>query len=170
MRDRLHPLAHVVLAVFLLHPTAAQQPRRYLYVAVPGTESEAEYRGQPGILVFDVDDGHKFIRRIPTWPSAPDGQIESVRGIAADAKSGRLYVSTVKRLAAIDLMPAEFIWDKSYDGACCARFAVAPDGETIYAPAFGKPRWYVVRAANGDLVTTVGVMGWPRQTIYAHDG
>ena len=161
----------VPLFLFLLFGSVAAQPlRRYLYVAVPGVENEVEYRGDPGILVFDIDNGHKFSRRIPTWPAARDGQIESVRGLAADVRRRRLYVSTVKRLAAIDLATEKIVWEKDYGGNCCDRFAVSPDGATIYAPAFGKPKWYVVRASNGDLITTINVVGWPRQTIYSPDG
>jgi len=48
--------------------------------------------------------------------------------------------------------------------------AVSPDGQTIYAPAFGKAKWYVVHAANGELRAAIGVTGWPRETMYSRDG
>jgi DNA-binding beta-propeller fold protein YncE len=48
--------------------------------------------------------------------------------------------------------------------------AVSPDGQTIYAPAFGRAKWYVVDAATGELRTTIAVTGWPRETMYARDG
>jgi hypothetical protein len=159
-----------LLSIAILRPAEAQQVRRYLYVAVPGAENDVEYRSAPGFLVFDIDAGHAFVRRIPLWAAAADGQIETVRGVAADVKSRRLYVTTVKRIAAIDLITEKVVWEKSYDGHCCDRFAVSPDGTTIYAPAFGSPKWYVIQAANGDLITTVSIAGWPRQTIYARDG
>jgi len=159
-----------LLSIAIVRPSSAQQLRRYLYVAVPGAENDVEYRSAPGILVFDIDDEHKFVRRIPLWPASADGQVETVRGIAADVKSRRLYVTTVKRIAAIDLTTEKIAWEKTYDGHCCDRLAVSPDGTTIYAPAFGSPKWYVIRAATGDLVTTVSIAGWPRQTIYARDG
>jgi YVTN family beta-propeller protein len=162
-------LVVVLFALATICTTQGQELRRYLYVAVPGADNEAEYRSAPGILVFDIDNHHQFVRRIPTWP-ASNGDVETMRGIAADVKSRRLYVSTVKRLAAIDLLTEKIVWEKSYEGHCCDRFAVSPDGATIYAPAFGSPKWYVVRAATGELITTVNVAGWPRQTIYAKDG
>ena len=37
-----------------------------LYVANPGTRNYVEYGGV-GISVFDIDNGYKFVRRIPTW-------------------------------------------------------------------------------------------------------
>jgi len=125
----------------------------------------------PGqILVFDIDAGHRLIRKIPTFNTPADGSVELVRGIALDAAARRLYLSTVQRLAAIDLASEKIIWEKTYDGHCCDRFALSPDGSTIFAPAFGKPRWNVVRARDGELQTTIDIAGWPRQTIYSRDG
>ena len=150
-------------------PTAAQQTRRFLYVAVPGAENENEYRGV-GILVYDIDNGHKFVKRIPTWPETPGQRPEAVRGIAASARTRRLFVSTVKRLAAFDLVTEKIVWEKTYDGTCCDRLALSPDGATIYAPAFGAPKWYVIDAASGALLETIATIGWPRQAMFSPDG
>lgn len=159
----------LVLAIAVAGLTAAQQTRRLLYVAVPGAGNEAEYRGV-GILVYDIDNGHTFVKRIPTFPVVAGQEPEFVRGVAASASARRLYVSTVKRLAAFDLVTEKIVWEKTYDGRCCDRLALSPDGNTIYAPAFGAPKWYVVDAVNGALLTSIDVMGWPRQAIFAPDG
>ena len=159
----------LLLAVAFISGPAAQQTRKFLYVAVPGAGNESEYRGV-GILVFDIDNGHRFIKRIATWPAEPGKQPELVRGIAADARTRRLYVSTVKRLAAFDLVTEKIVWEKTYDGRCCDRISVSPDGTTIYAPAFGAPKWHIVDAATGTILSTIDVMGWPRQAIFARDG
>ena len=167
---RVRPVFAVVLMMLaLVVTTAAQQTRRYLYVAVPGAGSEIEYRGV-GILVYDIDNGHTFVKRIPTWPVVKGQQPEQVRGIAANAKTKRLFISTVKRLAAFDLVTEEIVWEKTYDGTCCDRLALSPDGSTIYAPAFGAPKWYVIDASNGVRLATIDTMGWPRQAIFAPDG
>lgn len=159
----------LLVALAVLIPARAQQAGRFLYVATPGAGNEHEYAGT-GVLVFDIDNAHRFVKRIPTW-TAPAGQAaELVRGIAANAQSRRLFVSTVKRLAAFDLTTEKIVWENSYDGFCCDRFALSPDGTTIYAPAFGAPKWYVIRAASGELVTTIPVAGWPRQTAFSRDG
>lgn len=147
----------------------AQQIRRLLYVGVPGAGNENEYRGV-GILVFDIDNGHKFLKRIPTWTPPSGQQPEQVRGIAASASTRRLFVSTVKRLAAFDLLSEKLVWQKSFDGDCCDRLGLSPDGATIYAPAFGAPKWYVVNAEDGALLATIPVIGWPRQAIFSPDG
>ena len=158
------------LAVLLVSgPLAAQPARRLLFVVVPGSTSQVEYQGV-GILVFDIDAGHKFLKRIPTWPVPAGQQPENVRGVAANARTGRLYVGTVKRLAAFDLANGKIVWEKTYDGRCCDRIALSPDGATIYAPSFGTPKWYVIDAERGDLVTTISVPGYPRQTLFSRDG
>src|SRR5687767_15803839 len=82
----------LLLATAIAGPSAAQQTRRFLYVAVPGAGNEVEYRGV-GILVYDIDKGHAFVKRIPTWSVAAGQEPEYVRGIAASASSRRLYVS-----------------------------------------------------------------------------
>src|SRR5665213_738346 len=92
-------------------PAAADQ--HYLYVASPGTRNYVEYGGV-GILVFDIDHGYKFVRRIPTW-KAPEGkEPENVKGIAASAKTGRVYVTSLNRMMALDAVTGKIFWDKTY--------------------------------------------------------
>jgi DNA-binding beta-propeller fold protein YncE len=73
-------------------------------------------------------------------------------------------------MAALDLKTGGVIWEKSYEDHCCDRMALSPDDRTIYAPAFGSPKWYVIDASTGQLRATVGVVGWPRDTRFAPDG
>jgi DNA-binding beta-propeller fold protein YncE len=152
------------------NPATAPQPpeQRLLYVALPDSDAEVDRAIQ--ILVFDIANSHTLVRRIALWPAPLADEAETVRGIAAHTPSRRVYVSTTKRLAAIDLGTDRIVWEKSYDGHCCERMAISPDGETIYAPAFGSPRWFVVHAATGELRASIGVTGWPRTTIYSRDG
>jgi DNA-binding beta-propeller fold protein YncE len=147
---------------------SAQPDQRYLYVALPGADEAGRDRSVR-ILVFDVAHQHRFVRRIQLWPARGD-EGEVVRGAAADARRGRLYLSTSKRLTAVDLKTDKVVWEKSYEDHCCDRFAVSPDGKTIYAPAIGRAKWFVVDAVTGNLRTTVAVTGWPRNTMFSHDG
>src|SRR5207248_2193585 len=133
----------------------------------PGVDDDTLHRGI-SIAVFDADHGHTFVKRIPVWP--PGDTPETVRGIAASPISARLYISTTRRLAAIDLATGKIVWENDYGGHCCERMAVSPDGRTIYAPAFGDPVWHVIDAATGASVSTIRVVGWPRSTVYARDG
>ena len=143
--------------------------QRYLYVALPGSD-DADPDRSVRILVFDIANAHRFVRRIPLWPASRGDDAEAVRGTVASARTGRFYVSTTKRLAAIDLSTDKVVWEQSYEGHCCERAAVSPDGQTIYAPAFGSAKWYVVHAPTGELRSTISVTGWPRETKYSRDG
>ena len=147
----------------------AQQEQRYLYVALPGSD-DAEADRSVRILVFDITQAHRLVRRIPLWPAARGDDAEAVRGMAASVRAGRLYISTTRRLAAIDLKTDTIVWERSYDGHGCDRIAVSPDGQTIHAPAFGRAKWYVIQASTGELRAAIDVTGWPRETIYSRDG
>jgi hypothetical protein len=169
---RMATLQYLFMAVLVLRGAArvpAQQEQHYLYVALPGSDDRDPDRSVR-ILVFDIANAHRFVKRIPLWPSGGGESAEAVRGTAASARTGRLYISTTRRLAAIDLKTDRIVWERSYEGHCCDRMAVSPDGLTIYAPAFGNARWYVIDASNGELRAAIGVTGWPRETIYSRDG
>jgi DNA-binding beta-propeller fold protein YncE len=166
-----HGLIAVLIPIDLIGPTRLplEQEQRYLYVALPGSDN-ADADRSVRILVFDITHAHHFVRRVALWPAARGDDAEVVRGAAASARTGRFYISTTRRVAAIDLRTDKIVWERSYEGHCCDRLAVSPDGQTIYAPAFGSPKWYVIGAATGELRATIGAMGWPRDTIYSGDG
>ena len=88
---------------------------RFLYVAEPGIRNYVEYGGI-GVLVYDMDHGHRFVRRIPTF-AVPAGEApENVKGVAASAKTRRVYVTTHKRLACFDLETDRMVWSREYPG------------------------------------------------------
>jgi len=161
-------VAVLLLAAAAVAAAAAPPPERHLYVALPASDAEPDRSVR--LVVFDIADANRFVRRVPLWPAPATGSAETVRGLAAHAGTGRLYLSTTVRLAAIDLKTGKVIWSQRYDGHCCDRAAVSPDGKTIYAPAFGSAKWYVVAAATGELRASIAVAGWPRETIYSSDG
>src|SRR5258706_9675936 len=88
----------LVFALALISRGHAQQLQRFLYAGVPGVGNAADHGGV-GILVFDIDHAYKFVKRIPTWTSPEGRPAEGVRGIAASAATGRLFVRTSLRLA-----------------------------------------------------------------------
>jgi hypothetical protein len=104
-------LASAIIA--LLAAQAYAQDHHYLYAAVPGVRNYLQHGGI-GIVVFDMDHGYKFVKRIPTWPVEPGKPVENVKGIAADAKTGRIYVTTINRLAAFDLTTDKMLWEKTF--------------------------------------------------------
>ena len=66
----------------------AAAERRFLYIAVPGIRNYVQYGGV-GVLVYDIDAGYKFVKRIPTWSTPAGQQPEDVKGVAASAVTGR---------------------------------------------------------------------------------
>jgi DNA-binding beta-propeller fold protein YncE len=147
---------------------SAASEQHYLYVASPGTRNYVQYGGV-GILVFDIDHGYKFVRRIPTW-SVPEGkEPENVKGIAASAMTGRVYVSNLSRVIAIDTVSGKMIWDKAYEGGC-DRLAISPDGSVLYVPQLESASWHVVNAATGDVIAAIMTKSVSHNTIYSADG
>src|SRR5215213_3945000 len=57
--------------------------RRLLYVATPGIRNYLEYGGH-GLLVFDIDDGHRVVKRIKTSGFDKEGKPLNVKGIVAN--------------------------------------------------------------------------------------
>ena len=151
-----------------LLPTCTAAERHLLYVASPGIRNYVEYGGV-GILVFDIDNGYKFVRRIPTWDVPEGKKPENVKGIVASAKTGRVYVTSLNRMIAIDAISGKKIWDKTYEGGC-DRLAISPDGKTLYVPELEGPAWHVVDASNGDVIATIVTNSGSHNTIYSADG
>jgi DNA-binding beta-propeller fold protein YncE len=142
--------------------------RHLLYVASPGVRNYVEYGGV-GVLVFDRDAGYRFVRRIPTFAVPAGLAAENVKGIAASAATGRLYVSTPKRLAAIDLRTEKMLWNREYEMGC-DRMALSPDGKLLYVPSFEGPIWRVVDGATGESITTITTNSGAHNTVFGLDG
>src|SRR5262245_40632043 len=84
----------LILLLLLSGAARGAESRRFLYVATPGIRDYLEYGGH-GILVFDIDKGHRFVKRIPSAGLDERGKPMNVKGICASAATGRLYVSTI---------------------------------------------------------------------------
>jgi hypothetical protein len=107
---RLAILSLFALLAGLVPPPAAAQEKHLLYVSAPGVRNYVDYGGV-GVMVFDIDRGHRFVKRIPTWEVPAGQEPENVKGIAANGKTGKLYISTLKHLACIDLATEKMVWD-----------------------------------------------------------
>ena len=124
-----------------------------LYVATPGIRDLLEYGGH-GLLVFDIDNAHSFVKRIPTAGLRPDGKPDNVKGICASEITKRLYISTTKTITCLDLLTNSILWEKEYEGGC-DRMSLSPDGKTIYAPSFEKDNWNVIDAISGAAIAKI---------------
>lgn len=136
---------------------AADKEQRLLYVAAPGIRNYLEYGGH-GVLVFDIDKGHKFLRRFSFGGLDEKGIPRNVKGICAHAGTRRLFVSTTHTLASIDLVTEKVRWEKPFEGGC-DRMSITADGREIYLPSFEKDFWNVVDAETGDLIRRIETPG-----------
>jgi DNA-binding beta-propeller fold protein YncE len=141
---------------------------RYLYVAVPGVRNYLEYGGH-GILVYDMDAGHKFVKRIPMRGLKADGTPSNVKGVGVSVATNCIYVSTLEALQCVDLSTEKILWEKTYEGGC-DRMAMSPDGRLIYLPSLEKEHWNVVDAKTGDVVTRVFTNSGSHNTLWGADG
>ena len=118
------------------------QVKRYLYVAVPGIRNYLEYGGH-GILVYDIADNYRLLKRIPTSGLKADGTPSNVKGVAVSLATNSIYITTLEALQRIDLSTEKILWEKKYEGGC-DRLSIAPDGKVIYLPTLEKDHWNVV--------------------------
>ena len=87
----LNRLALFALGFVSLPLLAAAGEKHFLYVAEPGIRDLLEYGGH-GVIVFDMDNGFKFVKRIPLGGLDEKGKPRNVKGICANAQTQRLYV------------------------------------------------------------------------------
>jgi hypothetical protein len=166
--------------VAMTSPSATQQ--RYLY-AVSLPYNRRGFRNlAPKIEVFDVNDGHRWVKDIPL----PDG-IYNARGVAVNAATGRMYVSFFntpadKRqpggIVCVDLNTDQVLWTYRYDPKLVPspdRFALTPDGAKIYMPvgegSADATWWLVLDGATGEPTgTEIHHVSAPHNTIVSIDG
>lgn len=171
--------AVVLVVCFLLVPgpnwaaaadESASSHKRFLYVASPGVRNYVEWGGH-GVLVFDIDRGHEFVKRISLdgYGVDDEGKVLNVKGVCANARTGRLYVSTLEQLICIDLATDDVLWQRSFDLGC-DRMSISPDGSIIYLPSLEKDVWYVVDAKTGDEIERLEPKSRAHNTVYGLDG
>ncbi len=130
--------------------SAPPSERRLLYVAAPGIRNYVEWGGK-GILVYDIGGGHAFVKRIPSPFDDPGGTVENIKGVCASAATRRLYVTSLTRLASIDLVTEKVLWVVALEGGC-DRLAITPDGKALYVPSLEGPHWNVVDGITGAVL------------------
>jgi hypothetical protein len=157
-----------VAVASLAGPSAQSKRQRLLYIAQPGIRNYQQYGGV-GVLVYDIDRDYAFVKRIPTWPAPPGGEVENVKGVAASAATGRLWITTISRLLCIDLMTDRVLWDVAPAGGC-DRLSSSPDGKILYVPSFEGPHWNVIDGLTGKTVTSIVVNSGAHNTLYDPDG
>ena len=166
----LHPFLVTSFLFGIALPLSAEVNgvQRLLYVATPGIRNYLEYGGH-GVLVFDIDDGHKFVKRIATAGLDESGKPLNVKGICASAITGRFYVSTIKTLQAFDLISEKLLWERAYESGC-DRMAISPDGQLIYMPSLEGDIWSAIDSKSGDVIAKIEPKSGAHNTVYGLDG
>lgn len=171
--SRRRAIQHASVGILGLHAVAAarahaqQRLERRLYVACPGIRDYLEHGGH-GLLVFDIDAGHRFLKRIPTQGLSEAGKPLNVKGICANGTTGRVYISTLKHLMCIDLATDALLWERAYE-AGCDRMSMTPDGKTIFLPSLEGPLWHVVDASVGAVLAKIEPNSGAHNTIVGLD-
>ena len=159
---------------------APSTQKRYLYLFDLPKSRQGFTTLKPQIEVFDVNAGHKWVRNIPL----PTG-IYGVRGVAASAATGRLYVAFFNTpvdgyqtggLLCIDLATDKLLWMRKYDKSVVPspdRFDITPDGSKIFMPVgeHGPDNfWVVLDAKTGNALGRIYHVTAPHNTIVSVDG
>ncbi|MCY7352792.1 MAG: hypothetical protein LH606_19390 [Cytophagaceae bacterium] len=145
-----------------------QSVKRYLYVAVPGVRNYLEYGGH-GVLVYDIDNQHRLVKRIPAAGLDAKGQPSNVKGVGVSLATNCLYITTLTSLQCISLTSEKLVWEKTYEGGC-DRLSISPDGKTIYLPSLEKEHWHVVDAKTGAILQKIVTNSGAHNTLYGPDG
>jgi DNA-binding beta-propeller fold protein YncE len=151
----LQAVVHAQLPVYRPGGLVAPPAKELLYVALPGTLEGSWDQNGSGIVVLDVTNNYRFIKRIPTWFVPASSFPMQVSGMDASPVTQMVYVAARGRMCAINLQTEKMVWDKDYNGEGFERPQVAPDGSFMYVGSNLKDYWYVVNPANGDLITKV---------------
>jgi DNA-binding beta-propeller fold protein YncE len=162
-----HLFVLLLAAITVSGPVQAQQ-QRYLYVATPGVRDYLGYGGH-GVLVFDISNHHRFVKRIRTGGFHGNGEPSNVKGIAVSIPLNSLYVSTLETLERIDLTTDSIVWEKKFEGGC-DRMAISPDGMTMYLPSLENTFWNVVDCKTGAVIRKIPVYKRAHNTIFGRAG
>lgn len=123
-----------------------------------------------GILVFDIDAGFKFVRRIH-GPNLQGG----VRGLTGSTESRALFYSTTdKHMGRLNLETDKVIWEKQFSGGC-DRSSAMLDGSKIFAPTgWWEPTdnggFVVIDGATGSELRRIRVGKGAHNSIMSPDG
>lgn len=169
MKWKLKLVVYLTMFCFIgLHERANAQAKKYLFVATPGIRDYLGYGGH-GLLVFDMNDNHKFVKRIETKGFHSDGTPSNVKGIAVSVPLNSIFISTLESLQRIDISTGKIIWEKSIDGGC-DRMSISPDGKTMYLPSLEKDFWNVVDCSTGSVIAKIDGFKRAHNTLYGPSG
>jgi DNA-binding beta-propeller fold protein YncE len=170
LRKLNHAFIYLIIVITISGSAVfAQSPiHHYLYVAVPGVRNYLQYGGH-GLLVFDMDNNFRFVKRIATGGFDDKQQPSNVKGIAVSLFTHCIYISALQSLQCIDLLTEKMVWEKTYNDGC-DRMSISPDGKTIYLPSLEADDWKVLDAKTGEVLHRIVTHSGSHNTVYGRDG
>jgi DNA-binding beta-propeller fold protein YncE len=129
--------------------------KELIYVALPGSLERSPDQNGNGIVVLDAKNNYNFVKRIPVFDVPASQNPEQIAGVTASPVTQMIYMAARGRLAAVDLKTDKKVWENAYDGQCCERPQISPDGSFMYVGADLKNFWYVVNPRTGEMITKV---------------
>lgn len=140
----------ITAAAVLFAAPSSSHPERRLYVT-----------DKTGISIYDIDNGHKFVRKIDI-PDSGD-----YKGIAASPQIGKLYVTSYKKddLICLDLKTDAILWRKNDLGKYADSMMLTPDGKTMYLPFRDEIFWRVLDASDGKILATIDTERGKQYTV-----
>jgi hypothetical protein len=147
---RILALLAVVLSLCPGSPApAADAPlKRLLYVT---SRDGAGGKGEKGIYVYDIDNGHKLVKFI----ALPE--LGGTRGACGCAATDKMWIAHGNdKLLCLDLRTEKVLWENQYpkEEGGCDRIGVTPDGQKLYVPSgfwSNNPHLKVVAGDTGKL-------------------
>ncbi len=150
----------------LLARAARAEPQRILYAVDQASENKGS------ISLYDIDAGHRLIRIVQTVPG-----IHDVRGVAASAATGRLFVayetaSRIGHVFCLNIHDDKILWDRVIAPGV-DRLAASPDGRLLYVPTWEENSANfinIVDASSGAVLRTVAFSSHSHDTQYPLSG
>ncbi len=180
----IHLLAALVSIAFAAPAANAAQPeplKRYFYAGVPDGAQDAITPHAPGIAVYDIDDGHKFVRFIPIPQFSPpnakgvSARPMGLRGLCVSlVNHAAYYTSENGLLGAFDLETEKVLWEVNLpEGA--DRADITLDGKKLYVPTGWWDRgqgggMFIVDASNGKILKRVSIGPGAHNSFVTLDG
>src|SRR5262245_10452295 len=124
------------------------------------------------ISVYDIEAGHRPVKTIKTV-----GSIGDVRGVAASAVTGKLYVSyqdssDAGMIYCLNVYNDSILWNRAVIPGV-DRLAISPDGQLLFVPTWeggSADHINVVDANTGDIVRKVHFSNRSHDTQYPLSG
>ena len=124
------------------------------------------------VSVYDIDQGHRLVKTIPTASNVND-----VKGVAVSAAAGKLYVAYRTRsglgmIYCLEVHGDAMLWNRAIDPDV-DRLSIHPNGRLLYVPTWeGGSADYinVLDAESGDVVRKVYFSKRSHDTLFPLSG